>query len=229
MRPLRVRSVKYSGQSEHIKEFVTVWTDAAGTATRNWVEIMTTNPLLKTYKQLFHRGNGNGSVKEEIDPNEQDSWRHRRSADSRGDLNVGDWVEFSKSLSDRDVKRFAFASGDTNPLHLDDDYAIKTRFQGRIVHGTLINGLISAALARLPGEVIYLSNSTKFLKPVSLDQTVTARCEIVEDMGDHQYRLQTSIETEEGEQVVEGEATVLIDEVPEDESPKRDCFLGVHS
>ena len=65
-------------------------------------------------------------------------------------IRVGDRVRFSKTISEDDVRAFAEASGDTNRLHLDDEYAEDTRFGRRIAHGTLVGGLISAALARLP-------------------------------------------------------------------------------
>ena len=77
-------------------------------------------------------------------------------------LDVGDRICFTKTLTEADVDRFAAASGDTNPIHLDEEWASETRFGGRIVHGILASGLISAALARLPGSVIYLSQDVEF-------------------------------------------------------------------
>ena len=97
---------------------------------------------------------------------------HRRDA-----LSVGDRIRFSKTLSDADVRAFAEASGDTNPLHLDDTYAERTRFGGRIAHGTLASGLISAALARLPGLVVYLSQDVEFRNPIEIGDRATADCE----------------------------------------------------
>ena len=132
---------------------------------------------------------------------------HRREA-----LSVGDSVRFSKRLTDDDVRAFAEASGDTNPLHLDDAFAEETRFGGRIVHGTLASGLISAALARLPGLVIYLSQDVEFHNPVGIGDRVTAECEIVEDLGEYRYRLQTTVTTETGEAAIDGEAVILLDE-----------------
>ncbi|MFB6166584.1 MAG: MaoC family dehydratase [Haloarculaceae archaeon] len=134
---------------------------------------------------------------------------HERSA-----LGVGDRVEFSKRLTDQDVTDFAAASGDTNPLHLDDEYASKTRFRGRIAHGTLVGGLISAALARLPGLVVYLSQDLEFHNPVRIGDRLTAEIEIVEDLGNDQYRLTTQV-TDGEETVIDGEAVVLVDEKPE--------------
>jgi len=129
---------------------------------------------------------------------------------------VGDTVRFAKTISQRDIERFAAASGDTNPIHLDDEWAEKTRFDGRIVHGILVSGLLSAAIARLPGVVIYLSQDLEFRAPVRIGDAVTATVEIVEDLGDDQYRIETTA-TADDERAIDGEAVVLIDDVPAEE------------
>mgnify|MGYP006278034365 CR=1 FL=1 len=129
------------------------------------------------------------------------------------ELAVGDTVEFAKTLSERDVQRFAAASGDTNPIHLDDEWAERTRFNGRIVHGILVTGLISAALARLPGAIVYLSQDLEFRAPVRIDDYVTATIEVAEDLGGDQYRLRTTV-AKGDDQVIDGEAVVLVDDVP---------------
>lgn len=141
-------------------------------------------------------------------------WEMERTTDSWNELGVGDSVRFSKVVDDEDVRAFARVSGDTNRLHLDDDHAESTRFGRRIVHGTLVSGLISAALARLPGLTIYLSQDLEFLKPVDIGDRLTAVVEVVEDIGDNRYRLTTSVENEEGALVIDGEAVVIIDELP---------------
>jgi acyl dehydratase len=147
----------------------------------------------------------------------KESWTFERSEEAgEGVVSVGDCVRFSKRLTDDEIRLFADASGDTNRLHLDDDFAEETRFGRRIVHGTLVSGTISAALARLPGLTIYLSQDLQFLGPVDVGETVTAVCEVVEDLGDGRYRLTTVVEDEDGETVIDGEAIVLIDELPDD-------------
>ncbi|MFB6108799.1 MAG: MaoC family dehydratase [Haloplanus sp.] len=143
-------------------------------------------------------------------------WEVERSVGVDDPITVGDRVRFSKELTEHEVETFAEVSGDTNRLHLDDDFATETRFGRRIVHGTLVSGLISAALARLPGLTIYLSQDLQFLGPVDIGETVTAICEVVEDLGDGRFRLTTVVEDEDGEKVIDGEAIVLIDDLPED-------------
>ena len=153
---------------------------------------------------------------ERIEPDEDlPEWHAETTAETAEELSVGDRFEFTKTITDEDVHGFAAASGDTNPLHLDDEFAEKTRFRGRIVHGTLVGGLISAALARVPGLVIYLSQDVEFHNPVRIDDRITAECEIVEDLGKNQYRLTTRVVDGE-EVVIDGEAVILVDGNPEE-------------
>jgi acyl dehydratase len=161
--------------------------------------------------------NGDGGLEtvERIEADEDlPEWHVELTAADRGRLGVGDKVEFTKTISDDDVAAFAAASGDTNPLHLDDEFASRTRFRGRIAHGTLVGGLISAALARLPGLTIYLSQDLEFHNPVRVGDRLTAVCEIVEDLGDDQFRLTTRV-VDDGDVIIDGEAVVLVDELPD--------------
>ncbi|PSP88374.1 acyl dehydratase [Halobacteriales archaeon QS_4_69_34] len=163
-------------------------------------------------------GNGTastgGATAATVEPGmDHGEWEIEVSAGERDALGVGDRVRFTKTVTDADVRRFAAASGDTNPVHLDPEFAGEARFGERIVHGTLVSGLISAALARLPGGVIYLSQDVEFLEPVAIGDRLTADCEIVEELGGDQYRLLTRI-IDGGTTVVDGEAVVLIDELP---------------
>ncbi|PSQ03475.1 acyl dehydratase [Halobacteriales archaeon QS_4_69_31] len=161
--------------------------------------------------------NGDGGLEtvERIEADEDlPEWHVELTAADRGRLGVGNKVEFTKTISDDDVAAFAAASGDTNPLHLDDEFASRTRFRGRIAHGTLVGGLISAALARLPGLTIYLSQDLEFHNPVRVGDRLTAVCEIVEDLGDDQFRLTTRV-VNDGDVIIDGEAVVLVDELPD--------------
>ncbi|CCQ34192.1 phosphate butyryltransferase protein [Halorhabdus tiamatea SARL4B] len=140
-------------------------------------------------------------------------WEWERTVEDSDAVDVGDSVTFSKEISDDDVTSFAAASGDTNPLHLEDDYAAETRFGGRIAHGMLVGGLISAALARFPGTVVYLSQDFEFKGPVRIGDRATAEVEVVETLDGGRYRLSTQVLVD-GEAVIDGEAVVLIDEEP---------------
>lgn len=143
---------------------------------------------------------------------DRDDWKTEVVVDDPP--SAGDSVRFAKTLSSADVERFAVASGDTNPLHLDDERAESTRFGGRIVHGTLVAGLLSAALARLPGTVVYLSQDLEFRSPVRVGDRVTAEVTVLEALGDDRYRLETTASTG-SETAVTGEAVVLLEDAPE--------------
>jgi len=142
-------------------------------------------------------------------------WELHSEAADPTELSVGDRITFSKTLTDEDVSAFADISGDTNRLHLEADFAEESRFGTRIVHGTLVSGLISAALARLPGLTIYLSQDTTFLAPAFIGDRLTATIEVVDDLEDNKYILSTNVHNDEDKQLIKGEAVVLIDPVPE--------------
>ncbi len=140
-----------------------------------------------------------------------DAWAMERSTDEYDELEVGDYVRFTKPIRDADVSAFAQVSGDTNRLHLEAEFASDTRFGDRIAHGTLVAGTISAALARFPGLTVYLSQDLEFHAPVEVDDEVTAHCEIAEELGDGRYRLRTTVTSGDDEEtVIDGEAVVLI-------------------
>lgn len=148
---------------------------------------------------------------------EDDDWTFESYGTSDGSIDVGDSVTFSKVLSEGDVAAFADASGDTNRLHLDAAYAERSRFGRPIAHGTLVSGTISAALARLPGLIVYLSQEVAYKGPVDIGERVTAHCEVTEALGGDRFRLLTEVLDEGDEVVIEGDAVVLADELPEGE------------
>lgn len=126
---------------------------------------------------------------------------------------AGDTASITKTITDDDIRKFADASGDHNPLHLDDEFAKTTRFGRRIAHGMLSASLISAVIAGdLPGEgSIYLAQTLQFVAPVFPDDTVTARVTIVSRREDKPIvKLATVCTNQHGEVVVKGEATVLV-------------------
>ena len=145
-----------------------------------------------------------------------DDWTLERFVGRYDELGVGDVVRFAKPITDADVSSFADASDDRNPLHLEEEHADDTMFDGRIAHGGLVAGTISVALARFPGVVIYLSQDLDFCEPVEFGRTVTATCEIVEALGESRYRLETTAVDEAENTVIAGEAVVVINPPPAD-------------
>jgi 3-hydroxybutyryl-CoA dehydratase len=126
---------------------------------------------------------------------------------------VGDTASITKTITDDDIRRVADASGDHNPLHLDEEFAKTTRFGRRIAHGMLSASLISTVIAgELPGEgSIYLGQTLRFAAPVFPGDTVSARVTVVSMRQDKPImRLETVCTNQHGEVVVKGEATVLV-------------------
>jgi 3-hydroxybutyryl-CoA dehydratase len=119
---------------------------------------------------------------------------------------VGERAEFRKTITDADVVLMAAISGDMNPLHLDEGYARRTRFQGRVAHGVLTVSLVSAANTLLTGPgFVYLGQELKFLAPVRIGDTVAACSEIVEVRPDKQIlRVRTTVRNQHGELVADG-------------------------
>ena len=127
------------------------------------------------------------------------------------DLEVGMTRYLQKTITDRDIEMFAEVSTDRNPVHLDDDYARDTIFEGRIAHGMLTAGLVSAVIGeQLPGHgTVYLGQSLKFMAPVRPGDTVYAEVKVAAI--DH-ARRRVTLETHcaVGDTVVlKGEALVL--------------------
>lgn len=130
------------------------------------------------------------------------------------ELFVGQTAEYSKTVTDADVRAFAQLTGDVNPIHIDEEVARKTRFGGRIAHGMISAGLISAAIAnKLPGGgAIYLAQTLKFTAPVRIGDTITVSLKVLELLSKKRLRLETVCRNQRGETVIEGEGTILVDE-----------------
>ena len=127
------------------------------------------------------------------------------------DLEIGMTRSVSKEITDLDIELFAQVSTDRNPVHLDDAYAMDTIFEGRIAHGMLTAGLISAVIGeQLPGHgTVYLGQSLKFLAPVRPGDFVTAEVEVLEiDYAKRRVKLDTRCLVD-GKPVLKGEAMVL--------------------
>ena len=127
------------------------------------------------------------------------------------DIQIGMVRHLCKVVTDRDIEMFAEVSTDHNPVHLDESYANNTIFGGRIAHGMLTAGLISAVIGeQLPGHgTRYLSQTLKFLGPVRPRDRVTAQVEVVEiDPRRRRIKLDTCCLVN-GKKVLAGEATVL--------------------
>ncbi|KRB50552.1 MAG: MaoC family dehydratase [Pseudomonadota bacterium] len=135
------------------------------------------------------------------------------------DLTIGQSVETTKIVGVADIEAFAAVSGDTNPVHLDEAYALTTPFQGRIAHGMLSGAYISAALGtKLPGPgAIYLTQSLRFRRPVKIGDPVVTRVTVAALDERRAHATLTTLCLVDGKTVVDGEAVVM---VPRRNTPK---------
>ena len=127
------------------------------------------------------------------------------------DLEMGMTRWLDKIVTDQDIEMFAQVSTDHNPVHLDDDYAQDTIFEGRIAHGMLTAGLISAVIGeQLPGHgTVYMGQTLKFLAPVRPGDMVHAEVEVIDiDFAKRRVKLKCHCAVA-GKKVLIGEATVL--------------------
>ena len=131
-------------------------------------------------------------------------------------VDVGYKTSVMKTVTEADILLFAAVSSDFNPVHMCEEFAQKTFFGSRIAHGVISIGLLSAAMTKLPGLVIFLSSSVKFLKPVRIGDTITAIAEVIAVRKDKGIvTLKNTCFNQKGEAVVEGEAAVRLYPKPE--------------
>jgi 3-hydroxybutyryl-CoA dehydratase len=128
------------------------------------------------------------------------------------DLKVGMKAVISRTITETDLRNFSGVSGDTNPMHLNAEYASHTQFKGIIVHGMLTASLISAVIGtKLPGPgCIYMNQTLKFLAPVHVGETVYAVATVKEINVEKQRVTLTTQCIVKGKTVIDGEALIKV-------------------
>lgn len=136
-------------------------------------------------------------------------------ADQVQGIEVGHVATYSRAVSTEDIEQFAQATGDTNPVHLDAEYAAKTRFKSVIAHGMLSAGFVSAALGTQLAPhavVIYLSQNLRFRAPVKAGDTLTAKVTATSvDVDRSRVALDTVVTNQDGTEVLTGDALVMVE------------------
>lgn len=128
------------------------------------------------------------------------------------EISIGQTASYSKKIGEQDIQLFAIVSGDNNPVHLDAEFAAQTPFKQRIAHGMLSGAIISAAIAlELPGPgTIYLGQSMRFRRPVTIGDTITVELEVTAKREDKKFvTLDCKVVNQNGEAVVTGVAEVI--------------------
>jgi 3-hydroxybutyryl-CoA dehydratase len=126
-------------------------------------------------------------------------------------MQIGDTFEYTKTVTDDDIRVFAELSGDHNPVHLDDEFAAATRFGRRIAHGMIGAAFISAALAKSAPGAVYLSQTLQFTAPVFPGDTLTVRLTVKHLREDKPIAtLETVCQKQDGTIVIKGEAVGLL-------------------
>jgi acyl dehydratase len=128
------------------------------------------------------------------------------------DIEIGQTLRMSRTVTEEMVRLFAAATGDVNPMHLDESFAAATPFKGCISHGMLTAGFISAAIATgLPGPgSVYVGQELRFDRPVRAGDTITVELTVQEKIpGKNHIVLKTVARNQNNKTVVSGAATVL--------------------
>ncbi|TWI49873.1 3-hydroxybutyryl-CoA dehydratase [Pseudoduganella flava] len=140
-----------------------------------------------------------------VDPRELNGYRFE-------ELEVGMSAVYSRTITDTDLRNFSGVSGDTNPMHLNEEYARTTVFGGCIVHGMLTASLLSTVIGtKLPGPgCLYVSQTLSFKAPVHVGETVYAKATVVELIPEkRRARLHTQCIVHDAV-VLDGEAVVQL-------------------
>jgi len=128
-------------------------------------------------------------------------------------LEIGSQFKATKRITDEVVNAFVELSGDSNPIHTDDEFAKKSRFGRRIAHGMISGALLSAVLGTEFGEkqVVYMSQTMRFVAPVFIGDTITATATVKAIREDKPVvTVETVVTKQDGTVVVSGEAVLLV-------------------
>ena len=131
------------------------------------------------------------------------------AVDRLTEMKVGYSDSVTRTITAKDVETFASLSGDYNDLHVNDEYAARTDFSQRVVHGFLHASLLSTLVGmKIPGrDALYLSQTIEFTSPVFIGDTVEARGTITKvDEITRTITMDTIITTQNGDVVLRGVA-----------------------
>ncbi len=128
------------------------------------------------------------------------------------DLKPGMTASYGRTVTEADIAAFAGVSGDFNPVHVNEEFAANTMFEGRIAHGMLTGAFISTVVGtKLPGEgCIYVSQNLRFRAPVRIGDTVTVNVEVTALDPKRRFVTLATTASVDGKPVVTGEAVMMV-------------------
>jgi 3-hydroxybutyryl-CoA dehydratase len=128
------------------------------------------------------------------------------------DLAVGQTATFAKTITEADIVLFAGVSGDTNPVHLNEEYASQTMFKGRIAHGMLTASMISTVFGtKFPGRgCIYIEQNLRFKAPVKIGDTAVAKVELTELLSEKKWAKFKTTVSVKATVTIDGDATLMV-------------------
>ena len=120
--------------------------------------------------------------------------------------------DYTKKVTEEMIENFAKATGDDNPVHLDEEFAKASIFKKRVAHGMLTAGIMSGVFGtRFPGQgTIYISQTISFLRPVFIGDEISVALKVLEvDAEKNRLTVETTCLNQEGKKVLVGQAVVM--------------------
>jgi len=128
-------------------------------------------------------------------------------------LKIGSIGTVSKTISESDIYLFAGIIGDFNPIHVNEEFAKRTKFGTRIVYGMLLCSFFHSAISSLfkDLQVIYLSQKVKFIAPAIIGDTIFAEAKVIQKINqENRLLLKTTMKNQKGKIIVDGEAIIRL-------------------
>ena len=129
------------------------------------------------------------------------------------ELLIGQKKKFSMKIDESMLNNFATLSGDFNPLHMDEEYAVTTNFKKRVCHGMLLASFFSRLVGMyIPGKnSLYFSQSLNFRNPGFINDEITVEGEIIDKKSTTKLiTLKTTIHNQTGRCLIDGVAKVIV-------------------
>ena len=129
------------------------------------------------------------------------------------EIKIGLEHHFEITINEKLEEDFARISGDFNPLHMDEQYAKKSKFGKRVCHGMLLSSFFSRLVGMyLPGKnALYFSQNLNFVGPCFIGDRIIVKGEVIDKSeAARMIKIETTIKNKEGKFLIKGNAQVMI-------------------